>query len=166
MFNGDIYNFVELREELEVFGHIFKMRPTIEVIVHAYEQWGRDCVRRFNGMFALASWDGLNCELFIARYSTWGFKPLYYVDLGSHVFVRFRDQGTARGYELSASRRHRGALLTRSPSGTCPLLKRCSRMFASCPWVTQHHARVGGGSSCVGSGRGLEVEHTPAPPED
>ena len=84
VFNGEIYNFVELREELEAFGHIFKTRSDTEVIVHAYEQWGRDCVRRFNGMFALALWDGLNRELFIAR-DHLGIKPLYYVDLGSHV---------------------------------------------------------------------------------
>jgi asparagine synthase (glutamine-hydrolysing) len=84
VFNGEIYNFVELREELEAFGHCFKTRSDTEVIVHAYEQWGRECVRRFNGMFAFALWDGVRRELFIAR-DHLGIKPLYYVDLGQRV---------------------------------------------------------------------------------
>src|SRR5688572_5673389 len=57
VFNGEIYNFIELRQELESFGHCFKTKSDTEVIVHAYEQWGSDCVSRFNGMFAFAIWD-------------------------------------------------------------------------------------------------------------
>lgn len=81
VFNGEIYNFVELRDELEKAGHQFKTRSDTEVIVHAYEQWGAACVKRFNGMFGFAIWDARKREVFIAR-DHLGIKPLYYVQLG------------------------------------------------------------------------------------
>jgi asparagine synthase (glutamine-hydrolysing) len=84
VFNGEIYNFVELRRELETHGHRFKTRSDTEVIVHAYEQWGGDCVRHFNGMFAFAIWDSRRRELFIAR-DHLGIKPLYYAHVGRRV---------------------------------------------------------------------------------
>jgi asparagine synthase (glutamine-hydrolysing) len=84
VFNGEIYNFVELRRELETDGHQFKTRSDTEVIVHAYEKWGKECVRRFNGMFAFAVWDSCKRELFVAR-DHLGIKPLYYVNVGNRV---------------------------------------------------------------------------------
>src|SRR5262245_25760027 len=81
VFNGEIYNFVELREELEKAGHQFKTRSDTEVIVHAYEQWGQACVKRFNGMFAFAISDARRREVFVAR-DHLGIKPLYYIQLG------------------------------------------------------------------------------------
>ena len=84
VFNGEIYNFVELREELEKQGHKFKTRSDTEVILHGYEEWGLDCVGRFNGIFAFALWDDNKKELVLARDHV-GVKPLYYTALGSQL---------------------------------------------------------------------------------
>ncbi|WP_157271637.1 asparagine synthase (glutamine-hydrolyzing) [Azohydromonas aeria] len=84
VFNGEIYNFIELRAELQSFGHVFKTSSDTEVIVHAYEQWGIDCVKRFNGMFAFALFDMRERSVFLAR-DHLGIKPLYYTVVGSQV---------------------------------------------------------------------------------
>jgi len=86
--NGEIYNFEALRRELEAAGHRFRTRSDTEVIVHAYEQWGRDCVRRFAGMFAFAVHDRRvrgQWRLLLAR-DRFGIKPLYYY-AGDGVFA-------------------------------------------------------------------------------
>lgn len=76
VFNGEIYNFQDLRKELEAVGHCFSTHSDTEVIVHAYEQWGDDCVMRLRGMFAFALWDGRKQRLLLAR-DRFGKKPLY-----------------------------------------------------------------------------------------
>jgi len=76
VFNGEIYNHQHLRRVLEARGHKFRSRSDTEAIVHAYEEWGPDCVERFNGMFALAVWDARQQRLFLAR-DQLGIKPLY-----------------------------------------------------------------------------------------
>lgn len=86
VFNGEIYNFVELRGELEAFGHAFRTHSDTETIVHAYEQWGDDCVNHFNGMFAFALFDGRDRSLFLAR-DHLGIKPLYYSTVGTRLLV-------------------------------------------------------------------------------
>lgn len=77
VFNGEIYNFQELRPELIARGHIFRGRSDSEVILHAYEEYGKDCVHRLRGMFAFAIYDLNEKSLFIAR-DRIGIKPLYY----------------------------------------------------------------------------------------
>ena len=77
VFNGEIYNFQELRPELERRGHTFKTHSDTETIVHAYEEYGPDCVKHLRGMFALAIWNDKTRELYIARDRV-GKKPLYY----------------------------------------------------------------------------------------
>jgi len=85
VYNGEIYNFLELRRELEALGHRFRSRTDAEVVLHAYEEWKEGCLSRFNGMFAFAVWDSRKGKLFLAR-DRYGVKPLYYTWIG-HTFA-------------------------------------------------------------------------------
>ena len=76
-YNGELYNTGELRRELEAQGHQFVGHSDTEVVLHAYAQWGKDCVHRFNGIFAMAVWEEQRRRLFLAR-DRIGVKPLFY----------------------------------------------------------------------------------------
>ena len=77
VYNGELYNFLDLHPQLEAKGHRFRTNSDTEVILHAYEEWGTDCLQHFNGMFAWAIWDSQEKLLFLAR-DRIGEKPLYY----------------------------------------------------------------------------------------
>ncbi|MBI4620223.1 MAG: asparagine synthase (glutamine-hydrolyzing) [Desulfobacterales bacterium] len=97
--NGEIYNFLELREELEAKGHHFETNSDTEVVVHAYESFGIDCIKHFRGMFAFALWDKNEKKLFLARDRV-GKKPLVYTRLSDGTFLF--------ASEIQAILQHRG----------------------------------------------------------
>ncbi len=78
-FNGEVYNYLEIKAELETMGHMFHTTCDTEVILHAWEQWGVKCLDRFNGMFAFAMLDYRKNEMYVVR-DRFGVKPLYYFD--------------------------------------------------------------------------------------
>lgn len=87
VFNGEIYNYLELVPILQKRGHRFRSRADSEVIIHGYEEWGEDCVTRFNGMWGFALWDSKRRKLFLSR-DRFGVKPLYYaMPAGTFVFA-------------------------------------------------------------------------------
>lgn len=92
VFNGEIYNYQELRQDLKSKGHVFKTQTDTEVIVHLYEEFGESCVEKLRGMFAFAVWDSRSHRLLLARDRV-GIKPLYY---------RLTDAGIIFGSEIKA----------------------------------------------------------------
>ena len=84
VFNGEIYNHADVRKDLEAHGHRYRTKSDTETIVHAYEQWGADCVHRFRGMFAFAIWDAPKRRLLLVR-DRLGIKPLYWAIAGDRL---------------------------------------------------------------------------------
>lgn len=84
IFNGEIYNYMELRAYLQKIGHTFRTRTDTEVILHLYEEFGVDCVQHLNGIFAFAIWDASRGEIIIAR-DRMGIKPLYYIETATQL---------------------------------------------------------------------------------
>ena len=108
VFNGEIYNYQDLIPELQALGHVFHTRSDTEVIVHGWEAWGEDCVKRFRGMFAFALWDAGKETLFLAR-DRLAVKPLFYALLpdgtllfGSELKSLLAHGGLARDIDLQA----------------------------------------------------------------
>jgi asparagine synthase (glutamine-hydrolysing) len=99
VFNGEIYNFPELTEELEQLGYVFRTKSDTETIVHAWEAWGEACVHKLRGMFALCIWDRNKQTMFMAR-DRLGVKPFYYALLPDGMFIF--------GSELKSLRAHPG----------------------------------------------------------
>ena len=93
VFNGEIYNFADLRADLEARGHVFRTHSDTEVIAHGYEEWGESCVEHFRGMFAFALWDVAARRLLLARDRV-GIKPVYY--------ARTADGGVTFASEIKA----------------------------------------------------------------
>jgi asparagine synthase (glutamine-hydrolysing) len=108
VFNGEIYNFAEVRAELLALGHRFRTSSDTEIIVHGYEEWGERCVDRFRGMFAFALFDGRRRRLLLAR-DRLGVKPLYYAELagrgivfGSEIKALLEDPDVSREWRPEA----------------------------------------------------------------
>ncbi|OGR15496.1 MAG: asparagine synthase (glutamine-hydrolyzing) [Desulfobacterales bacterium RIFOXYA12_FULL_46_15] len=106
-FNGEIYNFKDLIRDLEAKGHIFRTKSDTEAIVHAYEEWGTDAVKKLRGMFAFALWDENKHQLFLARDRV-GKKPLYYLDdtrrfmFGSEIKAILQAPGVSRQIDYTS----------------------------------------------------------------
>ncbi len=106
-FNGEIYNFLEIKLELEKRGHVFHSATDTEVILHAYETWGVDCLARFNGMFAFGLWDAPRQRLWLVR-DRLGVKPLFYLQrpdkflFGSEIKAILADPTIERQLDLTA----------------------------------------------------------------
>jgi len=85
IFNGEVFNFQEIRKDLETCGHRFSTNSDTETILHSYEEWGSACLDHFRGMFAFAIWDSREKKLFIAR-DRLGIKPLFYAIIGDTLY--------------------------------------------------------------------------------
>jgi asparagine synthase (glutamine-hydrolysing) len=87
VYNGEVYNYIELKDELKKCGHVFKNKSDTEVLIHGYEEWGKELPKHLRGMFAFAIWDSNKKEMFMAR-DNWGIKPLYYAQFnGTFMFA-------------------------------------------------------------------------------
>lgn len=106
-YNGEVYNFAELRVELEALGHRFHSRTDSEVVLKSFAQWGRDSFEKFNGMFSFAVWDRVEKKLTLAR-DRYGIKPLYYwrgphaLVFGSEIKAIMAYPGFTRGVDVQA----------------------------------------------------------------
>ncbi|MBW3570229.1 MAG: asparagine synthase (glutamine-hydrolyzing) [Gemmatimonadetes bacterium] len=101
-YNGEIYNFQNLRVELEARGHAFRSRTDTEVLLAAWAEWGEACVNRLNGMFAFALWDARRRTLFLVR-DRYGVKPLYYWFRGPHLLFGSEVKALLQHPAVSAS---------------------------------------------------------------
>jgi len=109
VYNGEIYNFRDVRKELEIAGTSFNSHSDTEVLLKAYAHWGEQCLAKFRGMFAFAIWDARRHRLFLAR-DPMGIKPLYYVEAGSY-FLFASEIRTLLGTELVPRKLNQAGLM-------------------------------------------------------
>jgi asparagine synthase (glutamine-hydrolysing) len=158
VFNGEIYNYLELREDLSARGHRFKTASDTEVIVHLYEEMGADCVQPLRGMFAFAVWDERARSLLLAR-DRLGKKPLYYALRPGHALVFaselkavLEDESVTRTLDLAALDQYTSLLYIPSPAS-----------------IFREVRKLPPGHYLVCTARGVTVEKywdIPAPPAD
>ena len=87
VFNGEVYNYIELREELKSIGYQFRSKTDTEVVLYSYIEWGENCLNKFNGMWAFAIYDNIEKKVFISR-DRYGIKPFYYyLDDNKFIFA-------------------------------------------------------------------------------
>ena len=124
-YNGEVFNFLELRKELEALGEQFLSLSDTEVILAAYQRWGPDCVLKFNGMWAFVIWDSVNRELFLSR-DRYGIKPLHYLpEPNRFVFAsELKSFLCLQGFDAKENEDElRGTLATGTESAEDSLLK-------------------------------------------
>ena len=118
-YNGEIYNYIQLRNELKGEGYQFKSNCDTEVIIAAYQEWGCECFGKFNGMFAIAIYDEKKESIILAR-DRMGKKPLYYYKKGGHYYVE--------GKNIAGQAWHMG-FITCSSSSACSYIMECEYML-------------------------------------
>jgi asparagine synthase (glutamine-hydrolysing) len=144
-FNGEIYNFAELKEQLEGKGHRFRTNSDTEAIVHAWEEWGEEAVKRFRGMFAFAVWDERKRTLYLGR-DRLGKKPLYYCDhggaflFGSELKSILQVPGTPRDLDLTALSDYLSLLYVPAPKSIFRAIRKLPQAHYAV--VTEREVRV------------------------
>ena len=118
-YNGEVYNFETVREELLRLGHSFRSRTDTEVILHAYMEWGEECIDRFVGMFAFAILDTQRGEVVLVR-DRYGVKPLYYARSGPHLLFASEIKALMRTARAAAGRPSQPARMVALPQRRCP----------------------------------------------
>ena len=146
VFNGEIYNHAEVRRDLEARGHSYRTKSDTETIVHAYEQWGDECMQRFRGMFAFALWDAPKRRLLLVR-DRLGVKPLYWALKGDTLLFGSEIKSLLASGLVPAEARHDAipeVLSTRSVAGTETLFRSIHRLAPGHLMVFEngrHHIR-------------------------
>jgi asparagine synthase (glutamine-hydrolysing) len=107
VYNGEIFNYIELRKELEKSGCTFRTTTDTEVVIHAYALFGAECLQKFNGQFAIAIWDKVRQELFLARDRV-GIRPLFYCDYNGSISFCSEIKGLLQNPEIERELNHHG----------------------------------------------------------